>query len=124
MQAEIDDAVSQDCPQCGEMAIQAIEQPFIPDVRACWLLFHFTYCHVLSFLVTHCHFVVSSQDQLASYVESWSMGRDQDEKLEFGMSADERMRRDLEEQDADAGRADGSDLDDLDDFDPLAGLGF
>ena len=32
VQTEIDDIVSQDCPQCGEMAIRAIEEPFIPDV--------------------------------------------------------------------------------------------
>eukprot|EP00045_Choanoeca_perplexa_P017973 m.273035 g.273035 ORF g.273035 m.273035 type:complete len:1048 (-) comp17683_c0_seq1:3939-7082(-) len=89
LNAEIDDIVSQDCPQCGEMAIRAIEEPFIPD------------------------------DELTSYVESWSMGRDQDETLEFGMSADEKMQLDLQQDEPEL----ADDLDyGLDDFDPLADL--
>ena len=33
LQADLDEIVSQDCPLCGEIAIRAIEEPFIPDVR-------------------------------------------------------------------------------------------
>jgi len=51
------------------------------------------------------------------------MGRDQDEALEFGMSADEKMQRALAGDEGEHGVADEMDLGDLDDFDPLADLG-
>eukprot|EP00730_Choanoeca_flexa_P003094 TRINITY_DN11287_c0_g1_i1.p1 TRINITY_DN11287_c0_g1~~TRINITY_DN11287_c0_g1_i1.p1 ORF type:complete len:1045 (+),score=297.12 TRINITY_DN11287_c0_g1_i1:107-3241(+) len=93
LNAEIDEIVGQDCPLCGEMAIRAIEEPFIPD------------------------------DQLAEYVESWSMGRDQENKLEFGMSEAERIQMDMEQDMAAADEPHGLDMGvGLDDFDPLADL--
>lgn len=48
------------------------------------------------------------------------MGRDPEQNLEFGMSADERLQLDLQPEDAPLGELDlGAPLDD---FDPLADL--